>query len=222
MPPLERLALPFACIALAACALAGSARAEGWTCSAGAGGSLGYQTSPTAYHPEFDPSWLVTADATRRLSERWAIHAASGDLHFSRAWPLISIPEVRTTGRQTVDFVPVGIGARFFPTARRNQAVQPWLEATPTLYVSRWRTHRTWEDRTGVPGTSGSNATTETRLLAGFAAGAGFQWRTSPHLRTELGVRYHFSASPGSIEAWDYAPRGLRQITVAAGLGWAP
>ena len=34
-------------------------------------------------------------------------------------------------------------------------------------------------------------------------------------------MRYHFSARPGQVEAWDFAPLGVSTVTIAASLGWA-
>jgi len=220
MPPFARLALPFACLALSFCVLAGPVRAERWTFSAGAGLGTAYRISAaSASGAEYDASWHVTADVARRLGEHWEVRTTAGDLHTSWRPALASAPEIRVSERLTVDFAPIGAGLRFLGTPGGHGSVLAYGEVLPALYVSRWRVQESWTGDFGF--SSGSRDERVSRLLAGVMVGAGIRWQAGTHLRPELALRYHHTADPGRIRSWGTSPRGVRQLVLVASLGWA-
>ena len=220
MSPGNRLLLAAVCAASLSCLAVAPGAAGDWSFSAGAGGTTGYGLSGPDRN--FGPAWIVTADAARRLGDRWELRATAGGLHFSRPWPLSSIPEVRITGTRSVDFAPVGVGLRILSPVTAIRPTQVYAEAIPSLVVSRWRSTESWFDMTGPPPYSGSSDIRTTRVLAGFMAGAGILWRAGPHLRPGLAARYLFSAAPGDVAPFDSSPGGLSAFAACASLGWEP
>jgi hypothetical protein len=228
MPPFARPALLSAFLALSACALAAPALAERWTFTAGAGASLGYQLQGHSYEPEFGPSWLARAGARRLVGNRWALLLSAGELHYSRDEAVTSIPEITVReARQTVDFVPISAGARFYypPGPGGSSSARAFLELAPTLCAATWRERRVWDDYSTAPEKHVERSTRVTRGLAALSLGWGIEWSLKTRIRPEFAVRYLFSGSPVRLHVPDgglWEANGLRQLSIELGLGWAP
>ena len=187
--------------------------------------SLGYQQSGRVFDPEFGPSWLMRAGAQRPIGSRWALLVAAGELHYARNEPVTSIPEITVReARQTVDFVPLSAGLRFYPAAGRTRVARGFLELAPTLCVATWGERRSWDDHFSVPEKHVERSTRVTRGLAALSAGCGIEWSRETRLRPEFALHYLFSDNPVRLHAGEGGPwvvNGLRQFSLELGLGWA-
>ena len=101
-------------------------------------------------------------------------------------------------------FVPVGIGARFYPGHRDGRRPTPYAEVIPVLAYSRW------EDSFGNP---------ETKLTPGVMEGVGLSMSPGASIRIGLSVGYvltkglkvtYFDAPPTHYDGLDL---GVMAIT---------
>jgi hypothetical protein len=207
-----------------------------WAVSLGAGltDELAYRDLSYSfgdYHEHIGFSGLAVAGAAYRLTDHASLRADMGYIGYQKAMQLnlassnAGVLGVSPRGSALTAQIPfLSGGARLYFAGPASARPRLYIEALPTLWVTRWRERVETREHYDLYGNYYPHRVDQdafTILNPGFTAGAGVVGSLVGRTRLDLGFRYLFSIGPGQHQLGQYSSgdfKGLRQVALTMSL----
>ncbi len=207
-----------------------------WALSLGAGAAdrFTYRTFSYSfgdYDEHFGFSGLAVAGAARRLTDHASLRVDAGyvgyqkELRLAFARSAAGVAGMWPSGSALTAQMPfVSAGVRLYAMGPAPNRPRLYIEALPTLWVTRWRERVETREHSDLYGNyypSREDQDAFTTLEPGFTASAGFLGPLVGRTKLDLGFRYLFSTGAGQRHLGEYSSgdfKGLRQLALVMSL----
>ncbi len=177
------------------------------------------------YRESFGLSGLALAGAAYRLADRASLRMDIGYMGYQKELQLVfatstTIGMYSSRSTLTAQMPFVGAGVRLYAMGPASSRPRLYVEALPTLWVTRWRERVETRGHYDVYGNSYPSSVNQDAfktLKPGFTAGAGFLGPLVGRTKLDVGMRYLFSTGAGRHNLGQFSTgdfKGLRQLAL--------